>query len=143
MVISSGSVIVCCRLWSVVDRATAGSGVDAGLDLDAVPLDGRGDLAGAQVTHAALAHGQDALVADAHPAPARHEYAGLLGLVEDRSRAVGLDGLAVLGEADRAALADDRGRDAELLGEQLHPALLVVDPESVEQPGRTAGERGA
>ena len=54
-----------------------------------------------------------------------------------------LDGRAVLGEADRAALADDRGRDAELLGEQLHPALLVVALESVEQPGRTAGERGA
>src|SRR6187431_2969858 len=122
MVISSGSVIGWCCVWSVVDRTAAGGSVDAGLDLDAVALDGSGDLAGAQVTHAALAHGEDALVADAHPAPARHEYAGLLGLVKDRSRAVRLDGLAVLGEADRAALTDDRGRDAELLGEQLHPA---------------------
>src|ERR1700712_5131636 len=74
----------------VVDRAGAGGGVDAGLDLDAVALGGGGDLAGAEVTHGALAHREDAAVADAHAAPARHEYAGLLGLVEDPSVAGGL-----------------------------------------------------
>src|SRR5690349_18331919 len=71
---------------SVVEAALAGRRVDAGLDLDAAALvgHGRGDGAGAQVTHAALLERQHAAEADAHPAAARHQDAGRLGRVEDR-----------------------------------------------------------
>ena len=40
-------------------------------------------LAGAQVAHGAVGHGQDAAEADAHAAAARHEDAGVLGGVEE------------------------------------------------------------
>src|ERR1700712_5819170 len=68
--------------WSVVDVAGAGGGAHAGLDEDAVPGGGGGDLAVAQVADGAFAQRQDAAVADAHPAPARHQHAGVLGGVE-------------------------------------------------------------
>src|SRR5688572_6438612 len=76
---------------SVVDVAGAGRGAHAGLDEDAVPGGGHGQLAVAQVPHRALAQRQHAAVADAHAAAARHEDAGLLGGVEDRRGAVGLE----------------------------------------------------
>ena len=74
---------------------------------DAVAGRGGGDLAGAQVAHGALAQRQDAAEADAHPAPGRHQHAGLLAGVEDRGGAVGLDGRAGAGERDGAAVAGD------------------------------------
>ena len=49
----------------------------------------------------------------------------------------------VLRELDGAALADDEGGDAELLGEQLQAAVGVVRLEGVEQAGGAAGEGGA
>src|SRR3982751_817919 len=88
---------------SVVDVAAAGGGADAGLDQDGVPRGGDGQLAVAQVAHGALPQRQHAAVADAHAAAAGHEDAGLLGGVEDRGGAVGLERGAVLGEGDGAA----------------------------------------
>ena len=70
--------------------------------------DGGGELAGAQVADDPFAHRQHALVADAHAAPARHEDAGVLGLLEDRAAAVALDVDAGPVEGDRAALAGDQ-----------------------------------
>src|ERR671910_1888077 len=94
--------------WSVVDLTTAGGSVDAGLDPDAVALDGGGDLARAQVAHGALAQRQHAAVADAHAATARHEHAGILGLVEDGPVTGCLDLGVRLEEVHAAALADDQ-----------------------------------
>src|SRR6478735_4175298 len=134
-------------LWnrSVVDDAGAGGCGDAGLDRDALALGlaggGGRDGSGAQVAHGSLAQGQDAAEADAHAAPGRHEDAGGLGGVEDGGGAVGVDGRARAGEVDRAALADDEGRGAELLGEQVEPALVVVALERIEQATGTARER--
>ncbi len=86
----------------------AGGRVDAGLDRYAagpgLAGDGDGERAVAQVAHGALLQRDDAAHADAHPAAAGHQDAGVLGGVEDRGRAVGLDGGAV-GEGDGAALA--------------------------------------
>src|SRR3712207_5766950 len=104
--------------WSVVDVAGAGGGADAGLDEDAVAGRGRGDLAVAQVPDGALAQRQHAAEADAHPAAAGHEDAGVLGGVEDRGGPVGLDAGALPGEGHRAALAGDEDRGPEALGEQ-------------------------
>src|SRR3954464_12036734 len=73
---------------SVVDVARAGGGADAGLDEHAVARGGDGQLAAAQGAHGALPKRPHAAVADAHPAPAGHEDAGLLGCVEDRRGAV-------------------------------------------------------
>src|SRR4051794_414043 len=92
---------------SVVDVAGAGGGAHAGLDENAVALGGCGDLAVAQVAHRALAQRQHAAVADAHAATARHQDAGLLGGVEDRGGAVGVQRGAGPGEGDGAALAGD------------------------------------
>src|SRR6476659_8647790 len=64
---------------SVIDRAVAGGGADAGLDVHAVPHGGGGDLPVAQVAHGALAQRQHAAEADAHAAPARHQHARGLG----------------------------------------------------------------
>ena len=128
-----------------VEVARPGGRVDAGLDSDRrrsrSRRDGGGELAGAQVANDALAHRQHALVADAHPAAARHQDAGVLGLLQDRAAAVALDVDAGAVEGDRAALAGDEGRDPELLGEQRQPALLVVGRDRVEQATRAAGER--
>ncbi len=93
-------------------------------------------VAGAQVAHGSFAEREDAAVADAHPAAARHQDAGVLGGVEDRGGAVGLDDGAVLGEGDGAALAGDDGAGAELLGEQLQPGRVVVGLQGVEQTRR-------
>src|SRR4051794_27665015 len=83
-------------LSSVVEVARPGGRVDAGLDANAVgpglPGDGDGQLSRAQVAHDALAHRKHALVADAHPAAARHQDAGVLGLLQDRAAAVAVDG---------------------------------------------------
>src|SRR3712207_8140578 len=103
--------------WSVVDVAGAGGGADAGLDEDAVARRGRGDLAVAQVPDGALAQRQHAAEADAHPAAAGHEDAGVLGGVEDGGGPVGLDALAVLAEGHRAALTRDEHGRPETLGE--------------------------
>src|SRR3954453_6765178 len=131
-------------LGSVVDGAGAGGGTDAGLDEDAVPGGGGGDLAGAQVPDGALAQGQHAAVADPHAAAAGHEDAGLLGGVEDRRPAVGLDGRAGRGEGDRAALTGDDHRRPEPLGEQpvgdAGPGPVLL--ERLEHPDGAAGPRG-
>src|SRR3712207_5250095 len=128
---------------SVVDVAGAGGGADAGLDEDAVPGGGGGDLAGAQVADGALAQREHAAVADAHAAAAGHEDAGLLGGVEDRGGPVGLDARAEPGEGHRAALAGDDDRRPEALGEQPvgdaggAPVLL----ERLEHADRTADRK--
>src|SRR3712207_4989027 len=95
----------------VADVAGAGGGGHAGLDEDAVPGRGDGQLPVAQVAHGALAQRQHAAVANAHAAAAGHEHARVLGCVEDRRGAVGLERRAVLRERHRAALTgDDDGR---------------------------------
>src|SRR3954454_21419872 len=68
----------------VIEVARPGGRVDAGLDQDAAPVClpgyGGGQRAGAQVADDAFAHREHAGVADAHPAPARHEDTGVLCL---------------------------------------------------------------
>src|SRR6478735_2021281 len=92
----------------VVDVARPGGRVDAGLDRYAagagLPRYGGRDGAVAQVAHGALLQRDHAAHADAHPAAAGHQDAGLLGGVQDRGGTVGLEGGAVL-ERDGAALA--------------------------------------
>src|SRR3954452_367432 len=135
---------------SVVDVAGAGGGADAGLDEDAVPGDGGGDLAGAQVADGALAQGQHAAVADAHAAAAGHEDAGVLGGVEYGGGPVGLDARAGFGEGDRAALAGDDDRGPEALGEEPvddaggAPVLLqgLEHADRATRPGGALGEVG-
>src|SRR3954447_22516027 len=110
---------------SVVEVARPCGRVDA--RLDAYPAgvgltgDGGGELAGAQVADDALAHRQDALVADAHPAAARHQDPGVLRLLEDRAAAVAVDRDPGRVERVGAALAGHEGGRAELLGEQRQP----------------------
>src|SRR5206468_7859581 len=76
-----------------------------------------------------------------HAAPARHEDAGVLRLVEDRTRAVALDVHPGRLEADGPSLAGDDRRDAELLGVERESPLLVVRGERVEETTGAAGER--
>src|SRR3712207_3432872 len=112
---------------SVVDVAGAGGGADAGLDEDAVPGDGGGHLAGAQVADGALAQREHAAVADAHAAAAGHEDAGLLGGVEDRGGAVGLHRRPVPRERDRAALARSEEHTSELQSRQYLVCRLLLE----------------
>src|SRR3954465_11046199 len=130
--------------WSVVDVAGAGGGAHAGLDEDAVTGRRGGDLAVAQVAHGALAQRQHAAVADAHPAAARHEQARVLGGVQDRGRAVGLQRRAGLRERHRAALAGHENRRAEALGvEPLGDAgRLPVRLQRLQHPDRPTGPGG-
>src|SRR5690349_20225930 len=122
---------------SVVEVARPCGRVDAGLDPDSAGAGlaghGGGELTGAQIADDAFSHRQHALVADAHPAAARHQDPRLLRLLEDRPAAVALDVDAGLLEGHGAALAGHHGRDLELLGEQRQPALLVVRGDGVEQ----------
>src|SRR6478735_4725462 len=71
-----------------VDVARPSGRVDAGLDRDAagagLPRYGGRDGAVAQVAHGALLQRDHAAHADAHPAAAGHQDAGLLGGVQDR-----------------------------------------------------------
>src|SRR3954471_991361 len=130
---------------SVVDVAGAGGSADAGLDQDAVPRGGDGQLAVAQVAHGALPQRQHAAVADAHPAPAGHEDAGLLGGVEDRRGAVRLERGAGPREGDGAALSGHQDGRAEALGvdpvgdARRGPVVL----QGLEHSHRPARPRGA
>src|SRR3954453_10963934 len=145
VVISSPSW--CLAIESVIEVARPGGRVDAGLDPyptgAGLTRDGGGELTGAQVADDSFAHRQHALVADAHAAAARHEEAGLLGLLQDGAATVAVDVDAGPVEGDRAALAGDQRRHPELLGEQGELTLLVVRGDRVEQPTRTAGGRRA
>src|SRR5687768_6386478 len=131
------------RSLSVVDVAGAGGGADTGLDEDAVTRRRGGELAVAQVAHGALAQRQHAAEADAHPASARHEHAGLLGGVEDGLVAARLDDGAGLAEGQGAALAGHDDRRAEPLEVQRQTLRGVVGLERLEQAGRPAGVRRA
>src|SRR3954452_17357871 len=126
---------------SVVDVAGAGGGAHAGLDEDAVPRGGRGDLAVAQVADGALAQRQHAAVADAHAAAARHEDAGLLGGIEDRGGPVGLERRPVPGEGDGPALAGDHHRRPEPLAVEAvaEPGGRPVRLQGLEHADRPAG----
>src|SRR5690349_202914 len=90
---------------SDAEQAVAGSRGDAGLHLHAVALGGGGQVAGAQVTHRALAQRQHAAEADAHAAPARHQHPGLLADLVQGPVAVGGGCSARVLEGDLAALA--------------------------------------
>src|SRR3954447_24017715 len=103
---------------SVVDVAGAGGGAHAGLDEDAVPRGGDGELAVAEIADRALAQRQHAAVADAHAAAARHEDARLLGGVQDRRGAVGVQRGAGLREGDGAPLTGHDDAGPEPLGVQ-------------------------
>src|SRR3954451_5239044 len=126
---------------SVVDVAGAGGGAHAGLDEDAVTGRRGGDLAVAQVAYRTLAQRQDAAVADAHPAAARHEHSGVLGGIQDRGGAVGLEGRPGLREGHRPALAGHDDRRTEPLGvEPLSDAgRLPVRLQGLEHADRPAG----
>src|SRR3954449_10823389 len=130
---------------SVVDVAGAGGGAHAGLDEDAVTGRRGGDLAVAQVADGALAQRQHAAVADAHPAAARHEQARVLGGVQDRGRAVGLQRRAGLREGDGAALAGHEDCRSEALGvEPLGDAgRRPVRLQRLQHPDRPARPGGA
>src|SRR4051794_30472065 len=128
---------------SVVDAAGSCRGVDAGLDDDAVSLERRRDVAVAQVPHDAFAKREHAAVADAHPATAGHQHAGLLGLVEQRSVAGGLDARTTLGEHHGPAVTGHQSGEPELLGAQLETAVGVVLLQRLEQPGGSARQRDA
>src|SRR3954467_8472219 len=79
---------------SVVDVAAAGGGADTGLDQDAVPRGGDGQLTGARVASGDIPQRAHLAVADAHAAAAGHEDAGLLGRVEDRQGSFRLEASA-------------------------------------------------
>ena len=122
--------------------ALAGGGVDAGLDRHAgragLARDGGGDRAVAQVADRARPEREHAAHADAHPAAAGHQDTGLLGDVEQRLAAVGLEHGAV-GERERPTLARLEEHGAEPLGGERESPLGVVLLEGVEQSGRAAG----
>src|SRR6478735_8905947 len=129
---------------SVVDVARAGGRVDAGLDGYAAGagLAGHrdGQRAVAQVADGTRPQRQHAAHADAHPAAAGHQDAGVLGGVEDRGGTVGLEGGAVL-ERDGAALAGLDGHRAVPPGVERQATAVVVGLEGVEQAGGPAGVR--
>src|SRR6188508_1283066 len=124
-----------------LDVAGARNGVDAGLHGQLVAGFDDGDVARAQVAHGALTHGDDAAEADAHPASARHEDAGLFAGVEDRGATVGLDGEVGGEEGDLAALSGLDHGGAEALGVQAvgDAGAGPVGLGGVEQAGGTAG----